>query len=105
MAAVVVPLVLQMGLGILMAASAPLLAPASVRAQVVAIYYLVLTLVGLGAGPTLVAWIAENVALAGGSVGVALAAITLLFAPLQILAILRSRAAFARTFDVASVAG
>lgn len=105
MAAVIVPLVLQMGLGILMAATAPLLAPASVRAQVVATYYLVLTLVGLGAGPTLVAWIAEHVAFAGGSVAVALATITLLFAPVQVLAVLRSRAAFARTYDIANAVG
>lgn len=105
MAAVTVPLVLQMGLGILMAASAPLLAPATVRAQVVATYYLVLTLVGLGAGPTLVAWIAEHVAFADGSVAVALAAITTLFAPLQVMAILWSRPAFARTYDNANAVG
>lgn len=102
MLAAVIPLALQMGLGILMAATAPLLAPASVRAQLVAAYYLVLTLVGLGAGPPLVAWISEHLALADGSIARALAGVVLLFAPLQILVIVRSRRAFARTYADAS---
>jgi MFS family permease len=98
---VTVPLVLQIGLGILFAATAPLLAPGRIRGQLVAIFYLVMTLVGLGAGPTLVAAVAEHVPFAHGSISLALAALVTLFAPIQIIVILRTRHAFAQTHTTA----
>lgn len=100
--AMFVPLALQTGLGILLASTAPLLAPSGIRAQLVAAYFLVLTLVGLGAGPTLVAWIAEHWSIAQGSIGYALAGVVMVFAPLQVLVIIRTRHAFARTFAAAN---
>ncbi|WP_289145128.1 MFS transporter [uncultured Sphingobium sp.] len=105
MAVVIVPLILQIGLGILFASTAPLLAPGHIRGQLVALYYLVLTLVGLGIGPTLVAAIAEHVAFADGSISHALVGIILLFAPVQIVAILWTRRAFARTHAAAFASG
>lgn len=92
------PFTLQFGLGILLAATAPLLAPPQIRAQLVAIFFLFLSLIGLGIGPTLVAWLAENVRWLGASVPAALALIILIFAPIQIFAILRNRSAFADSY-------
>lgn len=97
-----IPFTLQFGLGILLAATAPLLAPPQIRAQLVAIFFLFLSLIGLGIGPTLVAWLAQNLEALGGSVPAALALIVLTFAPLQIAAILRTRSAFAQTYEAAS---
>jgi len=96
------PFTLQFGLGILLAATAPLLAPPQIRAQLVAIFFLFLSLIGLGIGPTLVAWLAENLGALGGSVPAALALIVLIFAPVQIVAILRTRRAFAQTYEAAA---
>ncbi|PAL21532.1 MFS transporter [Sphingopyxis sp. GW247-27LB] len=96
-----IPFTLQFGLGILLAATAPLLAPPQIRAQLVAIFFLFLSLIGLGIGPTLVAWFAENLGILGGSVPAALALIVLIFAPIQIVAILRTRDAFARSHEYA----
>lgn len=96
------PFTLQFGLGILLAATAPLLAPTQIRAQLVAIFFLFLSLIGLGIGPTLVAWLAQNLGVLGGSVSAALALIILIFAPAQIIVILRTRKAFARSYETAS---
>lgn len=102
---VTLPLILQIGLGILFAATAPLLAPGHIRGQLVAIYYLVLTLVGLGIGPTLVAAIAERVPLAQGSISLAMVGIIVVFAPFQIVAILVTRRAFAQAHASAFALG
>jgi MFS family permease len=105
MAVVMAPLILQIGLGILFASTAPLLAPGHIRGQLVALYYLVLTLVGLGIGPTLVAAIAEHVAVAHGSISYALVGIILLFAPIQVFAIISTRRGFARSHAAAFASG
>lgn len=97
-----IPFTLQFGLGILLAATAPLLAPPRIRAQLVAIFFLFLSLIGLGIGPTLVAWLAQNVGWLRGSVPAALALIILIFAPAQIVAILRNRSAFAKSYEDAA---
>jgi predicted MFS family arabinose efflux permease len=97
-----IPFTLQFGLGILLAATAPLLAPPQIRAQLVAIFFLFLSLIGLGIGPALVAWLAQNVGWLKGSVPAALALIILIFAPAQIVAILRNRGAFAKSYEDAA---
>lgn len=98
-AIMVLPLIIQMGLGILLASTAPLLAPGAICGQVVAIYYLVLTLVGLGAGPPVVAAVSK--AMFAGSISQSLAAMVFVFAPIEIAAILLTRRAFAATHRTA----
>jgi MFS family permease len=98
----VIPFTLQFGLGILLATTAPHLAPPQIRAQAVAIFFLFLSLLGLGIGPTLVAWLAQNVSTLDGSVPAALGVVILISAPIQIATILSSWRAFAMSYEVAT---
>lgn len=99
---VALPLVCQLGLGILLAAVAPLLAPARVRAQMVAIYYLVIGLIGLGLGPLLVAALSEALFPPAQGIGRSLAGVVLLFGPLQLGLLFWSRRAFGRSYQAAA---
>jgi predicted MFS family arabinose efflux permease len=96
-----IPFTLQFGLGILLATTAPHLAPPQIRAQSVAIFFLFLSLLGFGVGPTLVAWLAQNFSMLDGSVPAALGLVILFSAPIQIAAILGSRRAFAKSYEEA----
>jgi MFS family permease len=98
----VIPFMLQFGLGILLATTAPHLAPQPIRAQAVAIFFLFLSLVGLGIGPALVAWLAQNLAALDGSVPAALGLVILISAPIQIAATVGSRRAFAKSYEEAT---
>lgn len=101
-ALVAVPLVCQLGLGILLAAVAPLLAPGRVRAQMVALYYLVISLIGLGVGPLLVAALSEALFPPAQGIGRSLASVVLLFGPVQLGLLFWSRGAFGRSYRTAA---
>lgn len=93
----VLPMILQMGMGILLATSSALLAPGGIRSQMVAIYYLVLSLAGLGIGPPLVAALAKGMPPLDGNISLALGLAVLVAAPLQIGLVVYAAKAFART--------
>jgi MFS family permease len=101
---VAIPLLCQLGLGILLAAVAPMLAPSRVRAQMVALYYLVISLIGLGIGPILVAALSDAFFSPGEGIGRSLAGVVLLFAPIQLGLLWWSRKAFGRSYQEAAEA-
>jgi MFS family permease len=95
-----VALFFLLGLGILLAAVATILAPGRIRAQMVALYHVILSLVGFGIGPPLVATLSRLLFNDQG-IGQALATIVLVFGALQISLLLWSRKAFARSYEAA----
>jgi MFS family permease len=72
------------------------LTPNQMRAQVTAIYFLLLNLAGIGLGPTVVAAISEKGFGSDTAVGHALALVAVLIAPLAALALWLARAPFRR---------
>lgn len=92
-----VALFFMLGPGILMAATATILAPGRIRAQMVALYHIVLSLIGFGLGPTIVAMISRSF-FQGQGIGQALAVMSAVCGLLNFALLFWSRRPFARTF-------
>jgi MFS family permease len=78
------------------------LTPNQMRAQVTAIYFLLLNLAGIGLGPTVVALISERVFGSDLAIGKGLAIVAALFAPLAAICLALARAPYRRHVVVAS---
>jgi MFS family permease len=72
------------------------LTPNQMRAQVTAIYFLLLNLGGIGIGPTVVAGIGEKLLGSDQAIGTALAIVAAIFAPLSAIILALARAPFRR---------
>lgn len=88
---------MQLGVAVLFVSTSPLLAPGTFRAQMAALFFLFVNLLGFGVGPTLVAWIAEQLFAGPQSVGNAFALLIVLLVPIQIALLLWSRRFFCDT--------
>lgn len=80
-----IPLCAQFGVGITLASTVVKLAPSGARAQLYALFNLVLTLVGLGIAPTIVAWVMETSPKESMGVGSSMAMLISFVAPLMII--------------------
>jgi MFS family permease len=78
------------------------LTPNQMRAQVTAIYFLLLNLAGIGLGPTVVALISEQGFGSDLAIGKALAIVAAVFAPLAAICLALARAPYRRHVIVAS---
>jgi MFS family permease len=95
-------ILLQLGVAVLFVSTSPLLSPGMYRAQMAALFFLFVNLIGFGVGPPLVAAVAEQFFEGSHGVGSALALLILILVPAQILFMLWSRRAFCRTWQQAA---
>lgn len=95
-------ILLQLGLAVLFVACSPLLSPQHCRAQMAALFFLCVNLVGFGAGPPLAALIAAALGPGPERMGQALALMVGALAPVQIALLFWSRTAFRRTLEEAA---
>ena len=95
-------ILLQLGVAVLFVASSPLLSPGVHRAQMAALFFLFVNLVGFGAGPPLTALIGETIFTGPGAAARALAVVVAVFVPVQLAVLWWSLAAFARTYAAAA---
>lgn len=79
----------------------PLLAPATMRGQAIAVFSFVAVLVSLGLGPYIVAFVSEELYPGESGLGHAITFVTCAVAPLQIAVMLLTRKAFARAMQAA----
>jgi len=91
-------ILLQLGVAVLFVTTSPLLSPGMYRAQMAALFFFFVNLVGFGCGPPLVAKVAELLFAGTHAIGNALALVALVLTPVQIALLLWSRKAFCRSW-------
>lgn len=93
---------LQLGAAVLFVASSPLLSPGIYRAQMAALFFLFVNLLGFGAGPPLVALIGESLFTGPRAVANALTVLVAVLVPAQLAVLWWSLAAFAQSCKAAA---